>query len=86
MGKRAIKLKPNKRVPPCPECGNKSDFIIHSDFGGQDTCDIYAVCKCGYKPSSSGEEIEDVWGSLDDDLCLEAISITWIGPIEERQN
>lgn len=62
----------NKGATPCPKCDNSKDFIIHSCQVAEDCCEIYAVCKCGYKPKDN--EVEDVWGGTSDDNCIDAMS------------
>jgi len=66
---RKIKLKSG--AEPCPECGNASEFTIHSQQVAEDGCEVYAVCKCGYRPR--GAEYEDVWGGTGDDNCAMAM-------------
>jgi hypothetical protein len=74
MSERIIKLK-EPGAEPCPHCGNKVEFKIVSMQVAEDCCEIWAECKCGYKPAFDG--IEDVWGGCDDDNCINAINITW---------
>lgn len=53
----------------------------------EDGCEIWAKCKCGYDPSSedTGARIEDVWGSLDNGNCQDAIVYTWNELIEQKE-
>lgn len=87
MGSRKIKIKPNDSVEKCPKCGNNTEFTIKSRQACEDSCDIWAVCKCGYDPTehSYGCRIEDVWGTLDDGNCNAAISVTWNEMIEAKK-
>jgi len=52
----------------------------------EDGCEIWAQCRCGYDPSSETtmSRIEDVWGSLDDGNCKDAIVYTWNELIDEQ--
>lgn len=69
----ARKIKVNKGAEPCPKCGNDKDFVVHSAQVAEDCCEIWATCKCGYKPD--GNEIEDVWGGTGNDNCYDAMSV-----------
>lgn len=76
---RLIEYKANKYIIPCPKCGNNTKFMIHSEQVGEDICDIWAVCKCGYDPTETNtlHRLEDVWGRTDDNNCRDAIDCTW---------
>ena len=73
MTTRKIKCKEVADVEPCPKCGNKTEFMIHSDYCAEDCCEVWAVCKCGHE-TSSGDRFEDVWGGCDDNNCVIAMS------------
>lgn len=86
MGKRKVQFKPTSDIRACPKCGNKTDFTIVSEQVMEDGCEIWAKCKCGYDPSSEDtrSRMEDVWGSLNDDNCKDAIVYTWNELIDEQ--
>jgi len=73
MTTRKVKFKEAADVTPCPECGNKTDFTIHSARGGEDFCDVWAECKCGHEPDPI-HAFEDVWGGCHDENVMAAIS------------
>ena len=87
MGNRKVQFKSTSEIKPCPLCGNRTDFIIRSEQVMEDGCEIWAKCKCGYDPSfeNTMSRIEDVWGSLDDDNCKDAIVYTWNELIEQKE-
>lgn len=73
MQARNVQFKPDAKVVPCPQCGNKTHFTIHSDQCAEDYCEVWAACQCGHQPSSA-DRLEDVMGGLDDENVLAAIS------------
>lgn len=73
MTTRKVKFKETSVIEPCPECGNKTDFTIKSDYCAEDCCEVWAVCKCGYEPKEA--RFEDVWGGVGDDNCKTAIRV-----------
>lgn len=85
MSSRKVKFKPGKSIHECPKCGNNIEFTIHSDYCAEDCCEIWAVCKCGFDPTQedTGYRLEDVWGGVGDDNCINAIEISWNEGIEE---
>jgi hypothetical protein len=91
MTSRKVKYKPGEFIVPCPKCKNNTQFTVHSAQVCEDGCEIWAVCKCGYNPSShenmgSGYRVEDVWGGCSDDNCQDAILYSWNDPIEDQKN
>lgn len=90
MTTRKVKYKPNDIITPCPKCSNNTEFTIKSEQCAEDCCEIWAVCKCGYDPTSheeagSGNRVEDVWGGCSDDNCQTAIRFSWTDTINEMQ-
>jgi len=88
MSSRKVKYKENKYIEPCPKCGNNTEFTVRSEQVCEDGCEIWAVCKCGYDPTSyeesgSGYRVEDVWGGCSDDHCQDAITYSWNDPIQD---
>ena len=71
---RKIKLT-EPGAKPCPKCGNRLEFNIHSQQVAEDCCEVWAECKCGYRPSNEG--FEDVMGGCDDGNCIAAVRLTW---------
>ena len=91
MSTRNVKYKPNDFIKPCPKCGNNTEFTIISEQAGEDYCEIWATCKCGYDPTSydqvgSGARVEDVWGGCDDGNCQDAIRFSWNDTLEELED
>lgn len=88
MGSRMIRLVSNEDTPKCPKCGNNTVFKIRSEQVAEDNCDVWVVCKCGYDPTKSNtlNRMEDVWGSLDDDTCLDAVQFTWSDIINKTRH
>lgn len=86
MTSRKIKIKENESIPACPKCGNRTEFVVKSQQVMEDGCEIWAECKCGYDATEGDwkERIEDVWGGVDDNNCLDAINTTWINILNER--
>lgn len=80
MSSRKVKFKETANVQPCPKCGNKTDFTIHSDYCAEDCCEVWAACKCGHE-TPEGERFEDVMGGCDDNNVMAAISC-WNDAIE----
>jgi len=76
--------KNNLNVTPCPRCGNKTDFTAYSERSGEDCCDIWVVCKCGYDPTAGkcGAKLEDVWGVIDNITTIGALSC-WNDALEK---
>lgn len=74
MTKRKVKYKPNNVITQCPKCGNNTEFTIHSDYCAEDCCEVWAVCKCGYDPTSeegeTGNRVEDFWGDIENDFMF----------------
>jgi hypothetical protein len=90
MSSRKIKYKPNTYIKSCPKCGNNTEFTIRSEQVYEDGCEIWAICKCGYDPTSyeymgSSYRVEDVWGGCGDDNCQDAITHSWNGSIEDLE-
>lgn len=52
MNTRKVKYKPNEFITPCPKCGNNTEFTVYSDYCAEDCCEIWAVCKCGFDPTT----------------------------------
>lgn len=73
MTTRSVRFKETADVAPCPKCGNKTEFTIHSDYCAEDCCDVWAVCKCGHE-TPKGDRFEDVWGGCHDENVMAAIS------------
>jgi hypothetical protein len=48
---RSIKLKPNRKVEPCPKCGNNTKFTAHSQQFSEDCCEGWLECACGFDPT-----------------------------------
>lgn len=70
---RQVKFKETADVVPCPKCGNKTEFTIHSRQFSEDCCEVWAECKCGNEPADD-ERMEDVWGGTHDANVMGAIS------------
>ncbi len=78
MTNRLVKYKPNQYIKKCPMCGNNTEFTICSDYCSEDCCEIWVECQCRYDPTAGhGNRLEDVWGGVDDDNCLDAIKFSW---------
>lgn len=73
MSKRQVQFKAVSKIEPCPKCGNKVDFTIHSEQFAEEYCEVWAVCKCGHT-HDSGDRLEDVWGGCDDENVRAAMS------------
>lgn len=73
---RKFILKPNVTVTPCPRCGNNTVFTGYSVQVSEDCCEVYVTCQCSYDPTEQNTDyrFEDVWGSLDDDNLMVALS------------
>lgn len=73
---RRLALKPNATVTPCPKCGNNTEFTGQSEQVAEDGCEVWVVCLCGYDPTAQdpGYRFEDVWGGVDDDNMMAALS------------
>lgn len=84
MATRRVVYKHNEFIEKCPLCGNNTEFTVRSEQVGEDCCEIWAICKCGYCPTIEhpGSRVEDVWGGVDDDNCKDAIVYSWNEPIE----
>lgn len=74
MSSRKVKFKENSDIIPCPECGNKIEFIARSEQVGEDICEVWIECKCGFNPFKGGDGLEDIWGGVDDDNVYWAIN------------
>ena len=90
MSIRSVKYKQNKFIKPCPKCGNNTEFTIRSEQCAEDCCEVWAICKCGYDPTSyeeagSGNRIEDVWGGVDDANCQDAIRFAWNDTLNDME-
>lgn len=68
MATANVKFQPEAHICACPKCGNKTDFKLISDRGGEDFCDVFLQCVCGETPSSSCF-IEDTWGELSKEMA-----------------
>ncbi|MDO8415196.1 MAG: hypothetical protein Q7S87_03170 [Agitococcus sp.] len=66
MTTRAVQFKPDANIVPCPQCGNKTHFVIHSAQVAEDYCELWASCHCGHQPAPE-HAFEDVWGGVNDD-------------------
>ena len=73
MGTRRFKIAPSESCQSCPKCGNKTDFLAHSNQVAEDCCEIWISCRtCGYDPfhdyehieNCTGYCIEDIWGEI----------------------
>lgn len=73
MTTRTVKFKETAPITPCPKCGNKTEFTIHSDYCAEDCCEVWAECKCGNEPDSNNR-FEDVWGGVDYGNVMAAMS------------
>ncbi len=73
---RRFTLKPNTTVTPCPRCGNNTRFTGCSVQVAEDCCEVYVVCQCSYDPTerNSIHRFEDVWGGVDDERLMAALS------------
>lgn len=80
---RAVKFREDANVEPCPKCGNRRAFTIHSQQVAEDLCEVWAVCQCGHE-TPDGYRYEDVWGGCDDGNVMAAISC-WNDAIAEAQ-
>jgi len=82
---RTVRFKPHSDIEPCPKCGNKEHFKIHSQQVAEDYCNIWASCKCGFCPTENNTDsrIEDVWGGTDDNNCYDAMTFTWNDVLRE---
>lgn len=84
MGQKNFELKPNSRIEKCPQCGNNTEFIAHSEQVAEDGCEVWVVCKCGYDPTQYkiGHRLEDVWGTIDRDTIAIALDV-WSDEISD---
>lgn len=85
---RKVTFKPNEIIEKCPKCGNNTRFTINSQQVQEDCCEIWAICKCGFDPTShenlgSGNRVESVMGRCDDDNCRDAVQYAWNDTIHE---
>lgn len=82
---RKIKYKENKFIEPCPKCSNNTSFMVYSKQFAEDCCEIWADCECGYSPASIDYryKVEDIWGGVDDNNCMDAICYSWNEPIRD---
>lgn len=76
---KQIILNSNKRITKCTKCKNNTKFTAHSERAGEDFCDIWVVCKCGYDPTKEvwGHRIESVFGELTQYTMTEALIYSW---------
>jgi len=74
---RKFSTKPNNLIPQCHNCKNNTQFVAHSERGGEDFYEIWVTCKCGFDPTENdtGNRLEDVWGDLTDDKIRVSIQI-----------
>ncbi len=74
MNLRHIKIKRPEEIAPCPECGNREQFVACVRQCQEDMCEVWVECdSCGHDPFGPLDKIEDVWGSLDDGNVMEAL-------------
>lgn len=74
MAKRAIQLKPNDRITPCPKCSNNTHFTLRAESCAEDLCETFVVCQCGHEPTGPlGDRYENVWGEMDNDAVMVAL-------------
>ena len=83
MGERAITLRQNTEITPCPKCGNNTRFKARSQQVAEDGCEIWVECRCGFDPTAGNtdQRVEDVWGSLDQATVRAALYYSWNDPI-----
>lgn len=81
---RKIIIKKNKRITPCPKCKNNTKFEAYSERSGEDCCDVWVKCTCGYDPTEerTGMRYETVWGGTSDENVTVALSC-WNDAIQE---
>lgn len=73
---RRFTLKPNTSVTPCPRCSNNTVFTGCAVQVAEDCCEVYVICQCNYDPTEQNTDhrLEDVWGSVDDENLMAALS------------
>ena len=78
MASKEVKFS-GRAIVPCPKCSNNTHFIIRSEQVSEAVCDIWAECTCGFGPclGTTGNAIESIWGTIDENSTLEAIVYTW---------
>lgn len=66
-----------ERPKPCPRCGNRERFIVHSIQVCEDLCHVWAECVCGHDPTqaSTSHRLESVMGGCGIDNVRAAIAI-----------
>lgn len=72
MSARSVALKSSVDICPCPACGNRTHFNLHSERGGEDFCEVWLSCICGQEPPSTFRA-EDIWGGLSVPMLVTAI-------------
>jgi hypothetical protein len=82
---KQVQLRKNTSISKCPKCGNNTRFHAHSVRGGEDFCELFVVCKCGYDPSSDvwGHRVESVMGELSRFNIEQALFYGWNAAIED---
>lgn len=83
---RKFMLNKNDQITHCPECGNNTEFVAHSQQCAEDACEVWVVCRCGYDPTFNDVSLrfEDVWGGTDEVNCRVALDC-WNDAIEHNQ-
>jgi len=61
---RQLELNQNDIVTKCPKCGNNTKFKADSSQIGEDCCETWVECVCGYDPTAGRSELryETTWG------------------------
>lgn len=82
---KMVRLKKNESISKCPKCGNNTRFDAHSVRGGEDFCEIFVVCACGYDPTCEtwGHRVESVMGELSRFNIEQALFYGWNAALEE---
>lgn len=86
MIQRVVTLRENACITPCPKCGNNSLFTARSQQVGEDICEVWVACQCGYDPTKGNTDhrVEDIWGSLDQDTVMCALLNSWNYPLAQQ--
>ena len=83
---RKFRINPRPSIPACPKCGNAAEFVGKAAQVAEDCCEVWVECVCGFDPTAenTGDRVEDVWGSLDNDTLATALAWSWSEPITRQ--
>lgn len=83
---RQVQFASNTSIATCPKCGNNTRFRACSDQIGEDLCETWVECRCGYDPTAMKHwyRFENVWGGTSKEYVSAAIGV-WNDMIRQQQ-